>query len=354
MLRTIGFCLLLWLNNVLAGEYVYYAADKPPEIASAPPEAPLCYKFRVLSLEAQLSKLEKKYGNSLYDVKITTNVSGGRSLSAKRKDDFGQEIQYAYFDNAEACDKYQKDRISSSQSAVVGEQVPSAAPTASKTDENEGPSWTLAFDVRRLRDSLLDITLTDADKEGLEKIYDERHEKTLEIMEKYLSRSDALSVFFRIRNMTPLQRKQSDDFKRLYSALNDVLSLYTSTTWRSEPVELGAYDIEKQDFGIPDMSLPGDYILDFSPDQPGSGYITKSCFAGLCWLALKLNDEKLASRVEKKSMLYVLYKVTFEPKREQLFSNVEVHTTVPVSHLIAAYVYDKKTKEILWSTTKVN
>lgn len=38
--------------------YIYFSADKPPT-EEIPSEAPLCYKFKVKSIEAQLLKIKK-------------------------------------------------------------------------------------------------------------------------------------------------------------------------------------------------------------------------------------------------------------------------------------------------------
>ena len=90
-----------------AGEYVYFADDEPPA-DSAPPEAPLCYKFKADNLEEQLDKLRKKYADKIYDAKIVKNADGSHSLTAKRRGERNKIIFYFYSDSPSQCNKYQK------------------------------------------------------------------------------------------------------------------------------------------------------------------------------------------------------------------------------------------------------
>lgn len=61
--------------------YIYFSADKPPT-EEIPSEAPLCYKFKVKSIEAQLLKIKKKYPE-LYDYQITTSSDNSKNIYSK-------------------------------------------------------------------------------------------------------------------------------------------------------------------------------------------------------------------------------------------------------------------------------
>ncbi|MGR0481196.1 MAG: hypothetical protein ACTFAL_07280 [Candidatus Electronema sp. V4] len=91
--------------------YIWFAAEQPPVGAiDTPKESPLCYRFPSFGLDGQLQKLKDKYGVALYDEKITKEPDGSSSLSAKRKDESGKEIVYAYF-NPMSCAEYQTKRL---------------------------------------------------------------------------------------------------------------------------------------------------------------------------------------------------------------------------------------------------
>lgn len=92
--------------------YIWFAAEKPPAgMIDTPKESPLCYRFHFFGLYGQLQKLKDKYGAALYDEKITKEPDGSRSLSAKRRDESGKEIVYAYFDDPKSCAEYQTKRL---------------------------------------------------------------------------------------------------------------------------------------------------------------------------------------------------------------------------------------------------
>lgn len=88
---------------------IYFAAELAPT-NNIPPEAPLCYKFLVAGLEAQLQKLKNKYPE-LYDFHIKTNNDGSKTLVAKRKDEAGNEIDYFYSTSPHACNDHQRGRL---------------------------------------------------------------------------------------------------------------------------------------------------------------------------------------------------------------------------------------------------
>lgn len=92
--------------------YIWFAAEEPPVgMMDTPKESPLCYRFPSFRLDGQLQKLKDKYGIALYDEKITKEPDGSSSLSAKRKDESGKEIVYAYFDDPKSCAEYQTKRL---------------------------------------------------------------------------------------------------------------------------------------------------------------------------------------------------------------------------------------------------
>lgn len=103
------FALLTLPTLVDADTYVYYAAEKPPT-DNIPTEAPLCYKFKVLSIEQQVEKLKKKYP-SLFDYKIENNLDGSKNLTAKRFDDSGNLVSYFYSTSPGSCNKIQENKL---------------------------------------------------------------------------------------------------------------------------------------------------------------------------------------------------------------------------------------------------
>lgn len=88
---------------------IYFAADAPPS-NNIPPEAPLCYKFEVQSIDEQLDKLKKKY-SGLYDYKIEKYDDGSKALFAKRNDSDGKVIEYFYSTSPVLCSNYQKHKF---------------------------------------------------------------------------------------------------------------------------------------------------------------------------------------------------------------------------------------------------
>jgi hypothetical protein len=91
--------------------YIYFAAETSPTADSIPPEAPLCYRFNVMTLEEQLNKLKKKYGDFLYGVSIEILNNGTRSLTAERKGEQGEIVTYRYFESSDMCMEYQRDHL---------------------------------------------------------------------------------------------------------------------------------------------------------------------------------------------------------------------------------------------------
>lgn len=87
---------------------IYFAAENPP-VENVPPEAPLCYKFKVSSIEEQLNKLKNKYPG-LYDYKVTIASNESKVLEAKRKDENGNIISYFYSTDPNMCmDRVRQD-----------------------------------------------------------------------------------------------------------------------------------------------------------------------------------------------------------------------------------------------------
>ena len=76
---------------------VYFAAETPPTDADSPPEAPLCYRFNVASLEEQQARLESKYGAALAGVEMV-GTGAARMLKAERTGEQGETIRYRYFE----------------------------------------------------------------------------------------------------------------------------------------------------------------------------------------------------------------------------------------------------------------
>lgn len=92
-------------NNNYNG-YIYFAADKPPAEKDAPPESPLCYKFKVASIEEQLDKLQKKYGKNL-EGEIQQEYDSSKVLTAKLISENGKTVFYKYFTSPSDCSDYQ-------------------------------------------------------------------------------------------------------------------------------------------------------------------------------------------------------------------------------------------------------
>lgn len=99
-------------NQAAAERFLYYAAETAPTGASIPPEAPLCYRFQGASLEMQMEKLKRKYGDALYGVRIVAEHDS-RTLSAERKGPQQETISYRYFEDPNQCMEYQKAHIQS-------------------------------------------------------------------------------------------------------------------------------------------------------------------------------------------------------------------------------------------------
>jgi hypothetical protein len=97
--------------------YVYYSAEKPPN-ENIPEEAPLCYKFKVNSIEEQLRKLKNKY-KDLYDYKIEETSYGDKILTAKRDDTDGREVSYFYSTNPEDCTNHSQSKYNIAQNFDV-------------------------------------------------------------------------------------------------------------------------------------------------------------------------------------------------------------------------------------------
>lgn len=87
--------------------YIYFASEKPPVGKDAPPESPLCYRFKVESIEEQLSKLQKKYGAKFQGI-IQIQPDGHKTLTGRRADKNNNYIPYKYFTNPEACNMAQR------------------------------------------------------------------------------------------------------------------------------------------------------------------------------------------------------------------------------------------------------
>jgi hypothetical protein len=67
-----------------------------------------CKKFNTPSLDAQMEKLTKKYGDKLKGAQIVTRNDGSRTFVAKRHDQTtGEDVHYAYFDSLKTCEDYQ-------------------------------------------------------------------------------------------------------------------------------------------------------------------------------------------------------------------------------------------------------
>ena len=89
---------------------IYFAGDMPPTTSERSPESSLCYRFKVDSLEMQLTKLKRKYSDSLLAAGIDVTSEGARVLTAHRFDAAGRRIDYFYSDRPEVCDAYQQRR----------------------------------------------------------------------------------------------------------------------------------------------------------------------------------------------------------------------------------------------------
>ena len=97
-----------------SSSFIYFAAETPPTADSIPPEAPLCYRFNVKTLEEQLNKLKKKYGDSLFGFNMEPLNNGTRSLTAERKGEQGEILTYRYYESSEMCMEYQKSHLKAS------------------------------------------------------------------------------------------------------------------------------------------------------------------------------------------------------------------------------------------------
>lgn len=105
------FAFFLFIFNSANSENIYFASDKPPASAKdIPAESPLCYRFNVKSIEKQLEKLKTKYHGQIYDYSIT-NINGASVLSAKRRGEDGEVINYYYTNNPKLCNEYQKTNL---------------------------------------------------------------------------------------------------------------------------------------------------------------------------------------------------------------------------------------------------
>jgi len=100
-------------------ENIYFAGQKPPQ-KDIPPEAPLCYKLQVSSLEEQLGNLKAKYGNGLsyYNI-LKDDYNESRVLEVtiptetKTADDNTLSYRYLahYFESAAECNEYQQKHL---------------------------------------------------------------------------------------------------------------------------------------------------------------------------------------------------------------------------------------------------
>lgn len=67
-----------------------------------------CKHFDTVSLEEQMNRLTKKYGNELKGAKIINREDGLRVFVANRYDkSTGENVVYAYFDSINACEEFQ-------------------------------------------------------------------------------------------------------------------------------------------------------------------------------------------------------------------------------------------------------
>ena len=101
MKTRITFWLLL-LPLQVAAQYIYFpAVDIPEDLA---PETERCYRFEVENLEAQRTKLERKYGNKISSSSIFEHSKGGTALEVNINDPEKGEYALSYFTDPKTCD----------------------------------------------------------------------------------------------------------------------------------------------------------------------------------------------------------------------------------------------------------
>lgn len=98
------------VTHATTTRYIYFAAETPPTDTDIPAEAPLCYRFNVATLEDQLGRLKRKYGDALHSVQIRTTRQS-RMLNAQRNGDQGEIINYYYFEDPDSCMEFQRARF---------------------------------------------------------------------------------------------------------------------------------------------------------------------------------------------------------------------------------------------------
>ena len=101
MKSRITFWFLLFPLQV-AAQYIYFPViDIPDDIA---PETERCYRFEVENLEAQRTKLERRYGNKISGSSIFEHPKGGAALEVKINDPEKGEYALSYFTDPKTCD----------------------------------------------------------------------------------------------------------------------------------------------------------------------------------------------------------------------------------------------------------
>lgn len=112
VLRVWFLVLCVLISRVIsAGTFVYFAAEEPPSSKDQVHESKYCYRFTADSLEAQKTKLLKKYGDELREIKLEATEGGKHVFTAYRMGNDGRRINYFYSDDPAVCDNYQKSRL---------------------------------------------------------------------------------------------------------------------------------------------------------------------------------------------------------------------------------------------------
>ncbi len=121
-------------DNYEFSGYIYFAAEKPPVGKDSPTESPLCYKFKVASMDEQLSKLQNKYG-SKFQGEITTESNGHKMLAGNRTDENNNYISYKYFTNPDACNTFQTVRSLTVPEELKSQDIQGEVINASSIEE---------------------------------------------------------------------------------------------------------------------------------------------------------------------------------------------------------------------------